>query len=282
MSRSRLQIALAVTALVAAAGLFVWFTRAPAPVPPAAAVAAPPSMQLADSQRDAGIPVAKPEPAGAALHTDEQTLPGTWVDVAADRPDAPLVLALHGRGDTAEHFASIAGRFGHRLAFRVLEAPWPFRDGRAWFRSEPERKRPDIEADYALLAAHARHAAPRPVALLGFSQGCMVAAHFASTYPDLVRAVLCIGGDLKFALPDPPAADPRPDGAKRAVLRPAFLFVHATDDPMVPIASAKLAAQALENRGFSTEFIEHQDGHSIPEGEVERMRAWLERRLGAP
>lgn len=266
MSRSRIQLVLAATALAAVVALFAWFTRS-APVLPTAP-------QRADSP---DAKAARQESTGAALHVDERALPGTWVDVAADQPDAPLVLALHGRGDTAEHFAAIAGRFGHHLAFRVLQAPWPFREGRAWFRSDPAQKRADIEADYALLAAHARHAAPRPVALLGFSQGCMLAAHFAAVRPELVRAVLCIGGELQF-----PLADPRPATAQGAVSRPAFLFVHATDDPMVPIAGAKAAAQALENRGFSTEFIEHQDGHSIPEGETERMRAWLERRLSSP
>jgi predicted esterase len=202
-------------------------------------------------------------------------LPGTSTQVPAAAADAPLVLGLHGRGDTAEHFAAVAGRFGNRLAYRFLAAPLPFKggtvDGRMWFRSSdnPEQTRAGIEALYPMIAAHARAARPRPVAILGFSQGCMVAAHFAIAYPDLVQAVLCAGGGLKFAPPMPP---PGP--------RPAVLFVHAADDPMVPIAGAKAAARQMDDRGFATEFLEHSDGHSIPEAEIERMRGWLERHLG--
>jgi phospholipase/carboxylesterase len=250
MRRSVMQAAIGLLVLALVAGLFLRQTRrARGPhLPPRPAVS----------------PV-QPTQAQAEAH-----LTGTWVDVPSQQPDAPLVLLLHGRGDTPGHFAAIAGHLGSHLAFRALEAPWPFHEGHAWFRSDPpDVLRADLEADYPALLAQIEHARPRPVALFGFSQGCMLAAHFAVAHPEAVRAIVCVGGALKFEPPVPPPGTPRP----------AFLFVHGTADPMVPIASARAAAQALDSRGFKTEFLEHRDGHTVPDAQGERIRTWLEAHL---
>ena len=68
-----------------------------------------------------------------------------------------------------------------------------------------------LAAAMDLLQQEIRQAQPRPIALLGFSQGCMLAAQFVALHPDQVRAVVCIGGALKLPVsPPPPAAAPPP------------------------------------------------------------------------
>jgi len=251
---------------------------APSPrIAPAAADAAGLAKPAAD------VAVATGDAAsGPAIQPAERSLPGTWVDVAAPPGPAapggvPVVIALHGRGDTAEHFSALAARMGGRFSWRFLQAPLPFADGRAWYRAmQADGGRADMEAALAYVDAHVG-AAGEPVALLGFSQGCYVAAHYAASHPDsAVRAVLCIGGSL-LATPlfKPVAKGP----AQAAPRQAALLFVHATDDAVVPLEAAKAAVKKFLDNGRSAELLEHSEGHTVPESEIERMRAWLERNL---
>lgn len=210
----------------------------------------------------------------ASLATADKRLPGTWVDQAP--PDAaasgPLVIGLHGRGDTPEHFSGLAGRIGPRFAWRFLQAPLPWRENTQWFRMDAsDGGRADLDQAMALVDVHVRSGGARKVALVGFSQGCFVAAHYAAFHPERIAAVVCAGGGLAYS---PPELAPGP--------RPAVLFFHGSEDAVVPISRARDAKQQLENRGLACELIVHAEGHSLPEAELPRLRQWLERQLGAP
>ncbi len=239
----------------------VLLLRAPEPAKPAV----PPA--------PAARPAADPSSDAASLAGADQRLPGTWVDQTPPDalPGGPLVIGLHGRGDSPEHFSAIAARLGPRFAWRFLKAPLAWRENTQWFRNDSaDGGRQDVQAALALIDAHVRQARGRKVALVGFSQGCMIAAHYAAAYPGSLAAVLCAGGALVF-----PPADV-PPGPK-----PAVLFVHGTEDPIVPLSRAREARQQLENRGLPSEFLEHAEGHSLPDAETPRLREWLERQLGS-
>jgi phospholipase/carboxylesterase len=179
------------------------------------------------------------------------------------------VLGLHGRGDTAQAFSRVAGQLGPRLAWRFLGAPLPWREGRAWF-SDHQRAAPEAEIASALAAIdeQVQLAGRRPLAMFGFSQGCMMLLRYVALHPQALRAGVCIGGAVVGDLPTP---DDRPTSP--------ILFVHGADDKVVPASAAREAIQAMENRGFATEFIEHGAGHSIPGQEVSRISDWLRARL---
>lgn len=227
-----------------------------------------------DADTDASAPTtgaasrAATAPAGRDL-----TLPGTWVDVAATPPSngsVPLIIALHGRGDSAEHFSAIAARLAPGFDWRFLDAPLPFTEGHQWFRADqPDGGRADLEASLRLLDAHVQ-AAGRTVALVGFSQGCSVAAHYAIEHATAIRAVLCIGGALVYA-----------HEAPREGRAPEMLFVHGTDDPIVPIDAARRTVQLLRSRGYRAAIVEHNEGHAIPETQIARLGRWLERKASA-
>lgn len=193
------------------------------------------------------------------------------VAAAAGAPaDGPLVFGLHGRGDTAQAFSRISGMFGGRLGWRFLAAPLVWQPGFAWF---PDHRRgaPEAEIDAALGALH-DHVSPaarkRPVALLGFSQGCMIILRYVAQHPNQVAAAVCIGGAVVGDLGVPARKPTTP-----------ILFVHGAGDPVVPATAARAAIQDMENRGFQTEFIEHGGGHEIPAAEVSRIADWLLRKL---
>ncbi len=262
----------AVGALIGVVALAYLALNAGSRTPPAPAPRAAPLAADAGSEAKADTDAAANADAagGPAIKPAERSLPGTWVDVAAPAgtASAPVILGLHGRGDTAEHFSALASRLGGGFSWRFLQAPLPFADGRAWYRSDqPDGGRADLEAALAYIDAHVR-AAAQPVALFGFSQGCFVAGHYAARHPEAVRAVVCIGGGLIYP-PEPVAAQHRPP----------MLYLHATDDAVVPLEAARGAVKQLQSLGYSVELVEHGEGHSVPESEIERIRSWLERKL---
>lgn len=228
-----------------------------------------PAVDRVEPRTAIAVPLADAAPSAPI----EQSLPGSWVDQAppgAD-PKGPLILGLHGRGDTPEHFSGVAGRLGPRWTWRFLKAPLPWKENTQWFQREgKDLGRSDIAADLRMIEAHIRSAQGRKVALVGFSQGCFVAAHFVAEHPEQVAAVVCLSGALAHPLELPPVT-----------AKPPVLLVHGTDDQIVPIAMARDAAAQLEKLGLPCEFQQHAEGHTIPDAEAARVREWLERKLGA-
>ncbi len=252
-------VAGAVALGVVATGVALWHTNTP---PAVADVAAPP-------RPPAEAPAAGPDAAPAP--SAETRLPGVWVDQTPPQAPAngPLVIGLHGRGDTPGNFGQVAPKLAPRLAWRLIEAPLPWRENTQWFRMDAaDGGKADLQAAQNLVAAHVQSARGRKVGLVGFSQGCFVAAHFAATHPQDVAAVLCIGGGLVYS-PEVPAT----------TAKPAILFVHGLEDTVIPPARSRNAKQVLENLGLPCELLEHGEAHVIPEAELGRLRAWLESKL---
>lgn len=244
----------AVAVGVVAATVVLWRTE-PAPQPAESAQAAQSS----------------PPPPSARAPGTELKLPGSWVDQVPPGAAAngPLIIGLHGRGDTASNFSGVGAKLGPQWAWRFLEAPLPWRENTQWFRMDaPDGGRAELQSAAALVDAHVKSARGRKVALVGFSQGCFLAAHYAATHPESIQAALCIGGGLAVPPEVPPAAH-----------KPAILFVHGTADTVIPPSRAREAKQTLENRGLPCELWEHNEGHTIPESEIARMRAWLESKV---
>ncbi len=261
-----------ILAVLVALGSGLWWLlgRGPAQVPPSDASTAQVPEKIVE---DASVATADHANQAARASAAARRLPGTWVDVGDQfaGEGRPLMIGLHGRGDTAAHFAGIAARMGPGANWRFLEGPARFRDGAAWFsRKEGAGAATEMERAVELIRSHAADARGRPLALVGFSQGCMTALQVVLAHPRLIDAVVCIGGRVM--------REPRMAAAPR---RTRLLFVHGAADSVVPIADARRAIQIMENRGFMTEIIEHAGGHEIPTAEMDRIARWLAERLAA-
>jgi len=190
------------------------------------------------------------------------------VDMPSSQANMPLVIGLHGRGDTPENFSQAARRLGTDLHWLFLRGPLPWKadlQGTQWFdRQTSDGGKAALDAAIALVDGQVRKAGKKPVGLVGFSQGCMVAAHYTATYPDRVRAVLCFGGML--------IAPVRVPAGKHAV---QLRFIHGRNDPMVPIAKAREAVQILRDAGLQIVLTEHEGGHSMPPQLLPELRLWL-------
>ena len=100
--------------------------------------------------------------------------------------------------------------------------------------------------------------APQALALIGFSQGAMLALHVAPRRATVLAGVVAISGRLL-----------RPERlAAEVVAKPPVLLVHGDQDPVVPFADMGLAGDALVAAGFETfGHVMAGTGHGIaPDG----------------
>jgi len=189
-----------------------------------------------------------------------------------------LVVFLHGYGADGNDLIEIGHAWAGLLpdiAFVAPHAPRPCGQapvGREWFPltfRDPNERWTGVQMAAPILngfldAELARHQLPpSALALVGFSQGTMLALHVG-----LRRAVapaVIVGYSGMLVLPE----DVDPDSlATEIVSRPPVLLVHGAQDELIPVQALLHAAQGLAALEIPTEWhISPDTGHGIdPEG----------------
>lgn len=182
--------------------------------------------------------------------SDPFDLAGPTRDPASGGKPASLVVFLHGYGADGEDLIGLAPHWQDILpdtAFLSPHAPFPCEEapsGRQWFgfrgRDEDALLAGAELAARILtafldraLAAHGLGA--DRLALVGFSQGTMLALHLALRCEKRLAGVVGYSGTL--------IAPERL--AQEIQSRPPVLLVHGDADPLVPFAAMEAAAKAL-------------------------------------
>jgi phospholipase/carboxylesterase len=191
-----------------------------------------------------------------------------------------LVMLLHGYGADGQDLLGLAPYWAEALpdcAFVAPDAPFPCEIGfgRQWFGLEG--------VDLASKAAAARAAATlldafidselaesgladEAAALVGFSQGTMMALHVA---PRRARALAGVVGFSGLVVDDGSLAS-------EARSRPPVLLIHGDADPVVPFPAMAAAKAALTAAGLPVETLARPGlGHSIDEVGLRRGGAFL-------
>jgi phospholipase/carboxylesterase len=108
------------------------------------------------------------------------------------------------------------------------------------------------------------------LALVGFSQGTMMALHVGPRRRRTLAGIVGYSGMLA----DPAGlADP-------ALTRPPILLIHGDSDPMIPVAAFHQAKAALTRNGFAVEsHVSPGLGHSIDAAGLRLGGAFLARVL---
>ncbi|MEQ8369800.1 MAG: dienelactone hydrolase family protein [Alphaproteobacteria bacterium] len=192
-----------------------------------------------------------------------------------------VVVLLHGYGADGEDLIALADELTDALpgtAFLSPHGPEPCEAagfGRQWFglaeRTPAEFDRgtdgvaPVIDrwldrvlARFGLL--------PSALALVGFSQGAMLAMHVAVRRPSLLAGVVGFSGLLPA--PGRLAAEIR--------TRPPMLLIHGAADEVIPVAALDLAERSLKDVGVAVQAVRRPGlGHGIDGAGLDQARRFL-------
>lgn len=184
-------------------------------------------------------------------------------------PDAtlPMIIAIHGLGDTPDNFANVFAGFDRPARVIFPRALDPHEDGGwSWF---PFRARdPDVDALAESIAGAADKLAPaiaelredrpthgKPI-VTGFSQGGMLTFMLAVEHGDLLDHAIVIGGWL------PP---PRWPKGKLPAHVPTIIALHGDADKAVAFTPTRDAIEYLKTNGWPAELHGYPNvGHAIP------------------
>ncbi len=209
---------------------------------------------------------------------------------AAQGKAKALVVFLHGYGADGADLLGLADVLGPHLpgvAFLAPDAPEPCTGapyGRQWFPIPWLDGSAEAAAEQGLRAAAAdlnafldarladEGLAPAALALVGFSQGAMMALQVAPRREAEIAGVVAISGRL--LAPERLAAEAR--------VKPPVLLVHGDEDPVVPFADMGLAGTALVEAGFETyAHVMKGTGHGIAPDGLGAALQFLKERLPA-
>jgi len=215
-------------------------------------------------------------------------LSGPVVPPASGGPARQLVVLLHGWGANGDDLIGLAPAWARALPdarFVSPHAPDPCDQnpmGRQWFsfnQATPagllrgaERARAMIEQFVESELARLKLPAER-AALVGFSQGAMMALHVGLRRVPALGAILGFSGALIGA----------ETLAAEAKARPPILLVHGDADPVVPVESLHEALDSLGHAGIAAQFhIARGLGHGIDEEGLALGAQFLRESLAAP
>jgi len=183
-------------------------------------------------------------------------LSGPSLAPAAGGRARELVILLHGYGADGRDLIGLAPHWARALphaAFVAPNAPFPCEAGPygyQWFSfadRDPAMLLGGVMAAAAILQGFIagelgeRGLGEDRLALVGFSQGAMLALHVAPRRIRAAAAVVAYSGALVG--PDLLASEVRS--------RPPVLLVHGDADPVVPFAELAAAAAALDSAGLT-------------------------------
>jgi len=203
-------------------------------------------------------------------------------------PDS-VVIFLHGLGDSGSGGLLEIGRIWQQALpnteFLCPDAPFAFDmapadfGGRQWFSLREftlQTIDAGVESAAPLLNTYIdavlaeRKLKPAQLALVGFSQGTMMALHVALRRPEPIAAVIGYSGVLTNA----------ESLAEEQLASPPVLLVHGTDDEVVPFTAMGDAERLLKSHGVTVQTLAcpHM-GHSIDDAGIALGMSFLQQHL---
>ena len=208
---------------------------------------------------------------------------GPRVTPASGREPSSIVILAHGYGSNGEDLIGLVPYWRQALpdtVFVAPNAPQPCPDapgGYQWWPVWSTERAAGVRGAAPVLDAFidtelARYGLTEDrLALVGFSQGTMMALHVGPRRPRQLAGIVGYSGML---------ADPA-GLAGPGVTKPPILLIHGDQDPMIPIAAFHAAKAALTRNGFVVEdHVSPGVGHSIDMAGLQLGGHFLARVLG--
>jgi len=200
------------------------------------------------------------------------------------RPDTPIdqgqipLLMLHGYGaNEADLFMLAADLPGnlYPVALRAsLDTPF---GGYAWFPlhvdndgnidARPEDVRQALTDLEKRMQQILRQLNRQQAALLGFSQGGMMAYMLADRHPQKFPLVAALSTYLPGAY------------ALQADIKPQLFVSHGLYDDVIPVDKARESIERLRRHGYTPHYIEYPTGHYLSEENIRDLALWFDKQL---
>ncbi len=164
----------------------------------------------------------------------------------------PMLVALHGNGDTAKNFYNTAlDQINVPVRIVLLKGPIPYSRGSAWPWSAADFTKFGTAVSGAIELLTVRYPTARKPILLGFSGGAMMAYYQAVKHGNRYSYIFPVSGGLSNKLLGNESSRP---GAK------VHAF-HGRNDSVVSIYKGKNAVNILRAKGIDVRFTEFDGGH---------------------
>lgn len=221
-------VALLLVAMLAAAGWYFWQAKGHEVVmaPVEGVFGISDRVDAAAGARSEGCGKAEPAPMGRAFETPKGRSFYVWGPPKLDARAYPIVLAFHGWGSNGRGFQKWFEM--EKYVDGAALVVYPDAEGSNW--DYGYQRDLDFVADIIGIMKRTWCVDETRVLALGFSYGSRFVNHLGCKRPDLVRAIVPSGG--------------RWDAIEKDCVRPMpVLVAHRTNDPTMPVADGREAAQ---------------------------------------
>ncbi len=174
---------------------------------------------------------------------------------AGRNDELPLLIVLHGNGDTPENFIETAlDQFQEPVRMVLLKAPVPMGlNGGAWPKHPEELQKYGEAINEVAALLSDKYETSGQAMVLGFSGGGMMAYYLAAAHPDQYSYIFPISG----LLPEVELGDP---SLSRDSNLQVYAF-HGTQDRVVGVKGGRKAVALLKERQVSVTLQEFKGGH---------------------
>ena len=175
-----------------------------------------------------------------------------YTDVSNENERLPMLVALHGNGDTTENFYETAlDKLRVPVRIILLEGPISKGTGNAWpWTSEDFRQYGEAVYEAVELLTVKYPTIQKPV-LLGFSGGGMMAYYQAVTHGNRYSYIFPVSGNLSNDLLGGHSSSP---GAR------VYAF-HGINDKVLSVDGGRNAVSLLKSMGVDVRLTEFDGGH---------------------
>ncbi len=211
----------------------------------------------------------KPKPTEVTTHAGIEFLEVYTNDAGEE---APIVVGIHGRGDSPSGYSGLFHGYSGRVHFVFPRATAPFHQGYSWF----EFREGMTDAEFGAAVGSAMDGLHeglkeitrgRRYVVTGFSQGGILSYALAARHAGELACAIPVAGSLPGPLLPPPK--------QRAA--PTFAL-HGADDTLIATRWGRATVDAFKREGGEAELREYPGvGHQI----TQDMRKDLHARLDA-
>lgn len=193
------------------------------------------------------------------------------------------IVAMHGLGDTAAHFAYLLRDYPGPAKLLLPQAPTAYSKGWSWFPTRVAETGVEVMAEQVAAAADEvsellqdlidADPSHKKVVVTGFSQGGMLSFALAVRHPEQVGLAIPLSGWL----PEPLWPDALPPGA------PPIRALHGERDRVLPLEPTRAGVEGLKAKGWDATLQTYAGaGHAVTPPMLTELWRQLDEGQGEP